>query len=35
MEKAIRLSEYFIENAKKVKSENIKVSEIKTVINPK
>lgn len=33
MMKAIRLSEYFIENAKKVKSENIKVSEIKTVIN--
>ena len=33
MRKAIRLSEYFIENAKKVKSENIKVSEIKSVIN--
>ena len=31
--KAIRLSEYFIENAKKIKSDTIKVAEIKNVIN--
>jgi hypothetical protein len=33
MAHAISLSEYFIENAKKVKSDNIKVNEIKNVIN--
>jgi len=33
MQKAIKLSEYFIENAKKVKSDSVKVNEIKNVIN--
>lgn len=32
MIKAIKLSEYFIENAKKVKSDSIKVNEIKSVL---
>ena len=33
IEKAIKLSNYFIETAKKVKIDNIEVSEIKNVIN--
>ena len=33
MVKAIKLSEYFIENAKKVKNDTIKVAEIKNIIN--
>lgn len=33
MQKAIDLSNYFIENAKKVKLDSIKVSEMKTIIN--
>ena len=33
VEKAIRLSKYFIENAKKVKSDTTKVNDIKTIIS--